>query len=60
GERPTEADAKAMEVSLILYAEHSFNASTFTARAAHSAGVAGVTGASAASATSASHGAGMP
>ncbi|AJW79591.1 bifunctional 2-methylcitrate synthase/citrate synthase [Clavibacter michiganensis subsp. insidiosus] len=32
GERPTEADAKAMEVSLILYAEHSFNASTFTAR----------------------------
>ncbi len=29
---PTEAQARAMDVSLILYAEHEFNASTFTAR----------------------------
>lgn len=29
---PTDAQARAMEVSLILYAEHEFNASTFTAR----------------------------
>ena len=32
GERPSEAHVKAMHVSLILYAEHEFNASTFTAR----------------------------
>jgi 2-methylcitrate synthase/citrate synthase II len=32
GETPTAADAKAFDVSLILYAEHEFNASTFTAR----------------------------
>ncbi|USZ15767.1 2-methylcitrate synthase [Moraxella sp. FZFQ2102] len=30
--RPTEAQIKAMHISLILYAEHEFNASTFTAR----------------------------
>lgn len=30
--RPSEIAIKAMEVSLILYAEHEFNASTFTAR----------------------------
>jgi len=29
---PTEAQARALEVSLILYAEHEFNASTFTTR----------------------------
>ncbi|KAA9131821.1 2-methylcitrate synthase [Marinihelvus fidelis] len=29
---PTELEAKVMDVSLILYAEHEFNASTFTAR----------------------------
>jgi citrate synthase len=29
---PTERAAKAMDISLILYAEHEFNASTFTAR----------------------------
>ena len=32
GKRPTESQVKAMHVSLILYAEHEFNASTFTAR----------------------------
>ena len=32
GEAPRESWVKAMHVSLILYAEHEFNASTFTAR----------------------------
>ena len=32
GKEPTTADARAVDVSLILYAEHEFNASTFTAR----------------------------
>jgi 2-methylcitrate synthase len=32
GEKPSEARVKAMHISLILYAEHEFNASTFTAR----------------------------
>jgi citrate synthase len=32
GSEPTAADVKALDVSLILYAEHEFNASTFTAR----------------------------
>ncbi|TFW28386.1 bifunctional 2-methylcitrate synthase/citrate synthase [Massilia horti] len=32
GEKPSEAWVKAMHTSLILYAEHEFNASTFTAR----------------------------
>lgn len=32
GKRPSELHRKAMDVSLILYAEHEFNASTFTAR----------------------------
>ena len=32
GEKPHEAAAKVMDVSLILYAEHDFNASTFTCR----------------------------
>lgn len=32
GERPSEAHVRAMHTSLILYAEHEFNASTFTAR----------------------------
>jgi 2-methylcitrate synthase len=32
GAEPTPADARALDVSLILYAEHEFNASTFTAR----------------------------
>ncbi|MCH2135422.1 MAG: citrate synthase [Phycisphaerales bacterium] len=32
GERPGEIAAKVMDVSLILYAEHDFNASTFTSR----------------------------
>jgi 2-methylcitrate synthase/citrate synthase II len=32
GKAPSQADAKAFDVSLILYAEHEFNASTFTAR----------------------------
>lgn len=32
GERPSASHVKAMHVSLILYAEHEFNASTFTAR----------------------------
>lgn len=32
GERPSESDTRVMDVSLILYAEHDFNASTFAAR----------------------------
>jgi len=32
GEAPTELESRVMDVSLILYAEHEFNASTFTAR----------------------------
>lgn len=32
GRRPTEKEARVMDVSLILYAEHEFNASTFTSR----------------------------
>jgi 2-methylcitrate synthase/citrate synthase II len=32
GQPPTAAAARALDVSLILYAEHEFNASTFTAR----------------------------
>ena len=32
GERPSDIAAKVMDVSLILYAEHDFNASTFTCR----------------------------
>lgn len=32
GQKPTDAATKALDVSLILYAEHEFNASTFTAR----------------------------
>lgn len=32
GEAPSESWARAMEISLNLYAEHEFNASTFTAR----------------------------
>lgn len=32
GEKPNELHARVMDVSLILYAEHEFNASTFTAR----------------------------
>lgn len=32
GKQPNETHRKAMDVSLILYAEHEFNASTFTAR----------------------------
>jgi 2-methylcitrate synthase len=32
GEKPSELHVKVMNVSLILYAEHEFNASTFTAR----------------------------
>ena len=32
GEKPRESWVKAMHVSLILYAEHEFNASTFTSR----------------------------
>ncbi len=32
GEEPTERATKAVDVSLILYAEHEFNASTFTSR----------------------------
>jgi 2-methylcitrate synthase len=32
GEKPSELHARVMDVSLILYAEHEFNASTFTAR----------------------------
>jgi 2-methylcitrate synthase len=36
GEAPDELEARVMDVSLILYAEHEFNASTFTARVAAS------------------------
>ena len=32
GKKPTELQERAMDASLILYAEHEFNASTFTAR----------------------------
>ena len=32
GDSPSELEQKVMDVSLILYAEHEFNASTFTAR----------------------------
>jgi citrate synthase len=32
GTEPTPAETRALDVSLILYAEHEFNASTFTAR----------------------------
>ncbi len=32
GERPEEFEARVLEVTLILYMEHEFNASTFTAR----------------------------
>jgi citrate synthase len=32
GEKPSERQVKALDVSLILYAEHEFNASTFAAR----------------------------
>lgn len=32
GKRPSDSHIKAMHVSLILYAEHEFNASTFTSR----------------------------
>lgn len=32
GKKPTETQIRAMQTSLILYAEHEFNASTFTAR----------------------------
>jgi citrate synthase len=32
GKEPSAADTRALDVSLILYAEHEFNASTFTAR----------------------------
>ena len=32
GERPSEKQIKAMDVSLILYAEHEYNASAFTSR----------------------------
>jgi citrate synthase len=32
GTKPAPADSRALDVSLILYAEHEFNASTFTAR----------------------------
>jgi len=36
GKEPDELSARVMDVSLILYAEHEFNASTFTARVAAS------------------------
>jgi 2-methylcitrate synthase len=36
GQAPDELSARVMDVSLILYAEHEFNASTFTARVAAS------------------------
>ena len=32
GEKPSELHERIMDISLILYAEHEFNASTFTAR----------------------------
>jgi citrate synthase len=36
GERPKESAARAMDVALVLHADHEFNASTFTARVAAS------------------------
>jgi 2-methylcitrate synthase len=49
GKKPSELHERAMDASLILYAEHEFNASTFTARTVastlsdfHSAIVAGI------------------
>lgn len=36
GERPSAADARAMDVALVLHADHEFNASTFAARVAAS------------------------
>jgi citrate synthase len=36
GERPTETAARAMDLALVLHADHEFNASTFTARVAAS------------------------
>lgn len=38
GEEPSSLHERAMDVSLILYAEHEFNASTFTARVVTSTG----------------------
>lgn len=38
GRRPSELHARALDQSLILYAEHEFNASTFTARVIASTG----------------------
>ncbi|MFN0195130.1 MAG: citrate/2-methylcitrate synthase [Planctomycetaceae bacterium] len=38
GKVPTSLEEKALDVSLILYAEHEFNASTFTARVVASTG----------------------
>ena len=35
GKKPDELHRRAIDVSLILYAEHEFNASTFTARVDH-------------------------
>lgn len=32
GEEPTESQVRALDISLIMYAEHEYNASTFTAR----------------------------
>ncbi|HRM42188.1 MAG TPA: citrate/2-methylcitrate synthase, partial [Escherichia coli] len=32
GEKPSQSWEKAMHISLVLYAEHEFNASTFTSR----------------------------
>lgn len=32
GKKPSESDARALDISLILYAEHEFNASTFVVR----------------------------
>ena len=32
GKKPSDIAAKVMDVSLVLYAEHDFNASTFTCR----------------------------
>ena len=38
GKQPSELHERAMDISLILYAEHEFNASTFTARVVTSTG----------------------
>jgi citrate synthase len=38
GERPSDSAARAMDVALILHADHEFNASTFAARVAESLG----------------------